>query len=97
MGKNVTRIFDIYEVDTALDNTNENLEVLEDRIESKTRWGTAHYVVLKELDSGKCYGASYEESADGGDRIYAMQNGELKLTELEPVEVKTIKFRPVQA
>lgn len=97
MGKNVTRIFDKQQLLDILGEDDENFEILENEMIDKSRWSIHYNLVFKELDSGKLYETSYSVGAtESQDERPWEYETEIKCVEVEPVEVVTIKFKPVQ-
>jgi hypothetical protein len=98
MSKNVTRMFEREALLDILADDNEFFEVLEDEVVDTSRWSEHHELIFKELATGKCYSADYScGKTEYQDESPWEHDGDMiEVVEVEPVEVKTIKFRPVQ-
>lgn len=98
MAKNVTRIFEREALLEILADDNEFFEVLEDEVVDTSRWSEHHSLVFKELATGKCYEVDYScgKTENQDESPWEHDGDKIFVTEVEPVEVKTIKFRPVR-
>lgn len=99
MAKTVTRLFDKELLKQIMWDDAEDYEVLEDEITDTSRWSVHHYMVFKELSSGKCYGVGYSRGATEcqDEQPFEYEGDEITCEEVEPVEVKVIHFKPVLA
>ncbi len=99
MAKVVTRLFDKDLMYDIMDDCAEDFEVLQDEITDNSRWSIHHYMVFKELSSGKCYGVNYSRGATEyqDESPFEHDGPDIECQEVEPVEVTTIQFKPVLA
>ena len=99
MAKTVTRLFDKQLLKEIMWEDVEDFEILEDEITDTSRWSIHHYMVFKELSSGKCYGVSYSRGATESqdEQPFEYEGPQIECDEVEPVEIKIIKFKPVLA
>lgn len=97
MAKAVTRAFDKELLLEILDEDHDDYEILENILEDTSRWSIQYGLVFKELSSGKIYSVGYQVGAtESQDESPWEHDGPLiDCYEVEPVEVKTIHFKPV--
>jgi len=100
MAKSVTRNFDEDLIKDIVWDDHDEYEVIENDMVDKSRWSVHYEVVFKELATGKFYSVGYSRGAteyqDEGCE-FDVRNGTVECQEVEPVEVKIIKFKPVLA
>jgi len=76
---------------------NDDFELVENEMTDTSRWAIHHTMTFKELSSGKFYEVSYRVGATEyqDERAFEFEPDMVECYEVEPVEVKTIKFKPV--
>lgn len=75
-----------------------NFELVQEELIDTTRWSHIYERVYKDLDSGKYYTTSYSTGATEcqDESPYEYDGDEIELIEVEPYEVKVIKYREVK-
>lgn len=99
MAKFVTRMFPKEDLKDLMWGDNDDFVLILDEITDTSRWSIHHYMVFKEISSGKLYGVGYScgatESQD--EAPFEFEGDEIECNELEAVEVKKIEYQPVKA
>lgn len=94
MAKTVNRIFDREHLRDIYNERDVDFEILDSEVVPTGFHHSAHYFVFKELSSGRIYECSVSVDNRFGD-IFANLNNEHSCCEVEPVEVRIIKYKPV--
>lgn len=76
----------------------DEFQIISDEIVDTSRWSTIYEMVFMEKGTGKYYQTSYSRGATEcqDESPYEYEPDQIKLTEVEPVEVMIIQYRPVQ-
>lgn len=70
-------------------------EMLEEISNGSTRWELHYYTIAKHLESCKCYSIKWSRGATEQQDTRPFEYYAPKLVEVEPYEVKVIKWRKV--
>ena len=68
-------------------------EIVAETTVGKWRWGTVEELVVKHVESGKLYAATYRRSSDG--ETNGLRENEADICEVKPVEKIVIEYETV--
>jgi len=93
-----SKLFPKEELQLVIWDDSETLEVIKDEITDTGRWTIHHYLVFKDIETGKFYLTYYSVGAteQQDESPFEYEDDEISCVEVEPVEVKVISYKKVK-